>query len=589
MLKLMHYMNWKDIVASIICFGLLVLDVYVELLLPDYMGNMTTTLQNPNPDVSSILVDGGYMLLCAVSACLIMVVVYFLSAKVGAGFSKRLRAAIYTKVQRLSEKDVETFSTSSLITRTTNDVNQITMLITMGTSLMFKAPVLAVWAIFKILGKGNDAWTIAVGIAVAVLVVAIAVLGSLVIPKFKVMQAKIDKVNSAAREDIQGLRVIKAFNAEGYQGAKFEAANRDLTKTSFFTGVVMGFASPLMTAIMSGLPLSIYWIGAYSIHAAEGGDKITVFSNMMVFSSYSAQVIMGFLMLVMIIMFAPRSFVSAKRVEEVLSYKDTLVEGTFEGETETTGELVFDDVTFGYDNPDKTAHENVLTDISFHIKRGETFAIIGPTGSGKSTIINLAMRFYDPDSGSITLDGHPLKDYKFHPLYERLALVPQKAVLFTGTIDQNIRYGESLGYQDDDVRKAIRIAHAEEFIAKKEGGLDGEIDQGGKNVSGGQKQRLSIARALARNPEILILDDSLSALDFKTDYEVRKSLAEEYKGVTKIIVAQRVGSIKDADQILVLDNGRAVGLGKHQDLLRDCPLYREIAESQFGKEALENE
>lgn len=588
MIKLFRYLSWKDIIAIFLCFGLVTLSVYLELLIPDYMGDMSTQLLATEIDMGSILVSGGYMLLCAISTCLVMVLVYFLSAQVGSRFSKSLREALYSKVQRLSEKDIEAFSTASLITRTTNDVTQITILLTMGMSLVFKAPVMAIWAIIKILGKGNDSWTIAVGVAVAILIVAIAIIGSLALPKLKLVQSKVDKVNAMSRENIQGLRVIKAFNAESYQGGKFEKANHDLTKTNTFTGVVMGFASPLITAIMSGLPLAIYYLGALSISQMTNRvEQITTFSNMMVFSSYSAQVIMGFLMLIMVFLFSPRSFVSAKRVSEVLYAKESLVEGTFAGETEEQGTIVFDHVSFGYDNPDKTDHENVIKDISLSIKKGETFAIIGPTGSGKSTLVGLLMRYYDPSEGKILLDGVNLPEYKFRNLYGKIALVPQKATLFSGSIKENIAYGESNGYSDEDIAKALRISHSEEFISKKDAGIDSKIEQGGKNVSGGQKQRLSIARALARDPEILILDDSLSALDFKTDFEVRKALNEEYKGVTKIIVAQRIGSIKEADQILVLDNGAIAGLGKHEELLKSCPLYQEIAQSQLSKEELE--
>lgn len=587
MFKLLKNLRWKDWIGIIVTLGLVVLSVWLELLIPDYMGSLSKNLLSQSTDMSLIWKDGGMMLLCAVATCLDMCVVYFISARVGSNFSKTLHSKLYAKVQRLSEKDIENFSTASLITRTTNDINQITQLLTMGMSLIFKAPIMAIWAIFKILGKGNDAWTIAVGVAVAFLVVMISILGSLVLPKFKLIQTQIDKVNAMSREDISGLRVIKAFNAESYQGAKFDKANDALTKTNIFTGQVMNALNPVMSAIMSGLPVAIYWIGAYSIHEASALDKLEIFSNMMVFSSYSSLVIMGFLMLVIVFMISPRSFVAAKRVNEVLDAKDSIEEGTFTGPTEEKGELEFKNVSFGYDNEDKTIQENVLTNISFTVKKGETLAIIGPTGSGKSTLVRMAMRFYDPKEGEILLDGHSLKEYNFHTLYNKIALVPQKAVLFSDTIKGNILYGQSEGYNEKSLQKALRISQSEEFVSKKEEGLNSEIEQGGKNVSGGQKQRLSIARALARNPEILILDDSLSALDFKTDFEVRKALKNEYKDTTKVIVAQRVGSIKDADQILVLDEGKIVGLGKHEELLKNCPLYQEIAKSQLSKEELE--
>lgn len=587
MFKLLKHLSLKDWIGIVIALGLVVLSVYLELLIPDYMGSMSNSLLSTDANINSILVDGGYMLLCAVATCLDMAIVYFISARISANFSKKLRSLLYSKVQKMSEHDIEAYSIPSLITRTTNDITQITNLLTMAMSLTFKSPILAIWSIFKILGKGNDEWTIAVGVAVAFLIVTIAIIGSLAIPKFKRIQNQIDSINAMSREDIQGLRVIKAFNAEDYQAKKFDKANKDLTKTNNFTGILMSVLSPVMTAIMSGLPVAIYWIGAYSIHAAnEAPEKLTTFSNMIVFSSYSTMVIMGFLSMVFFLIMSPRGFVAAKRVSEVLSSEYSIKEGKFDEKTERTGEIVFEHVSFGYDNEDKTVQEDVLSDISFSLKKGETLAIIGPTGSGKSTLVKMAMRFYDPKSGEVSIDGVSLKEYTFDALYNKIALVPQKATLFSGSIANNILYGESEGYSKESLEKAIRISHSEEFINKKEEGLNSKIEQGGKNVSGGQKQRLSIARALARNPEILVLDDSLSALDFKTDFEVRKALHDEYPETTKIIVAQRIGSIKEADQILVLDEGKVVGLGKHEELLASCPLYKEIAESQLSQEEL---
>lgn len=584
LLKSLRPLDWLLI---FITMGLVVLSVYLELLIPDYMGDMTRALTSSTANQSEIWKAGGYMLLCSISTCLVMTIVYFLSAKIGAHFSYSLRKRLYQKVNEMSEEEIEHFSTASLITRTTNDINQITMLLMMGMSLIIKSPVMAVWAILKILGKGNDAWTIAVGIAVAFLIVTIAIIGVLVIPKFKKVQTQIDKVNALSREDLEGLRVIKAFNAEKFREDKFEKANDELTKTNTFTGLLMGISSPLMTAIMSGLPIAIYWIGAYAIHEAGNmEEKALVFSNMMVFSSYSTLVIMGFLMMVMVFMFSPRSIVAMKRVNEVLSSKTKIQEGCFDKETPIKGELEFKNVSFGYNNEDKTVQENVLSNISFKICKGETLAIIGPTGSGKSTILNLVMRFYDPSEGEILLDGVNLKNYRFSTLYEKIAIAPQKAVLFKGDIKENALYGESHSYNDKSLKLALDVSHSEEFIAKKENGLNSEIEQGGKNVSGGQKQRLSIARALARNPEILLFDDSLSALDYKTDFEVRKALKEKYASTTKIIVAQRIGSIKDASLILVLDEGKVVGLGKHEDLLKTCSLYQEIASSQLNEEEL---
>ncbi|MGB4659055.1 MAG: ABC transporter ATP-binding protein, partial [Mobilitalea sp.] len=479
------------------------------------------------------------------------------------------------------------FSTSSLITRSTNDITQIQMLVTMGLQMIIKAPILAVWAIIKISDKGTE-WSLATGVAMIVLMVMIAFIMIFVVPEFRKMQVLTDNLNRVTRENLTGLRVVRAYNAEDYQEEKFEAANRDITNANLFTSRATSVMMPAMTLIMSGLSLSIYWIGAYLINDAAPMERLTLFSNMVVFSSYAMQIIMAFIMLVMVFMQLPRAAVSAKRVNEVLDTKPTISNGTLtKGKTGISGEVIFKNVSFKY--PD--AAEYVIKNVNFTAQQGQTVAFIGSTGSGKSTLINLIPRFFDCTEGEVLIDGVNVKEYSQEALYNKIGYVSQKAVLFRGTVSSNVAYGENgqNNYSEADIKKAIHIAQATDFVESMEGGYQSLISQEGANVSGGQKQRLAIARAICRKPEIYIFDDSFSALDYKTDRILRSVLKQETAGVTSMIVAQRIGTIMDADKIVVLEEGNVVGIGTHRELLNSCEVYKEIAMSQLSKEELDNE
>jgi len=513
------------------------------------------------------------MLLCTLGSLVAAVIVGYFAAMIGARFSRRLRSLLFNKVESFSMEEINRFSTDSLITRSTNDITQVQMLIAMGLQLMIKAPITAVWAITKIAGKGYE-WTLATGVAVAILVVMIGTLMVFVIPRFKKMQTLIDNMNRVTRENLTGLRVVRAYNAEDYQEEKFEQANNELTDTQLFVSRAMAIMMPVMTLIMSGMSLAIYWIGAYLIDAAQIMDTLPIFSNMVVFMQYSVQVIMSFMMLVMIFIMLPRASVSAKRIREVLETEPTILDGSrTSGLTGLRGEVTFKNVSFKY--PD--AAEYVLEDINFTVKQGETVAFIGSTGSGKSTLINLVPRFFDATEGEILIDGVNIREYTQEALHNKIGYVPQKAVLFKGTVESNVQFGDNNG----DVQKAIEIAQAADFA----GGIE-SIAQSGTNVSGGQKQRLAIARAVCRRPEIYIFDDSFSALDYKTDRILRSVLKKETAGVTSMIVAQRIGTIMDADQIIVLDEGKVVGCGRHKELLKNCEVYKQIAISQLSEEEL---
>lgn len=587
MLKLFKFFRIRDWLLILAILALVFVSVYLDLRIPDYMTDLTKQLQIDTTDMSQIWLIGFEMLGCALGSAGVTFLMGFFSSYIAASLSKTLRLQLYGKVESMSERDIERFSTASLITRTTNDVSWIQNFFSMGLGILLKAPVLAVWAIIKIFDKGTTGWVISTGVAVAIMVVAVSIIIAYSLPKFRIVQKQIDDVNLIARENINGLRVIKAFNAENKRTEEFEKVNTHLTKTNTATGLAMAVMSPLMTGIMTGLTLAIYWIGASAINdAASPNDKVTLFSNMIVFSSYAMKVVMAFMMLIIIFMIMPRALASGKRISEVIFSPVSIKEGKEEGPTEVTGEVEFKNVSFSYSA--EGSEEKILDGLSFKVEKGKTLAIIGATGSGKSTLANLAVRTYDATAGEILIDGMPIQDYRFHSLYERIAIIPQKAVLFSGTIQENILYGESRGGSEKDLEKAIRVSQAEEFIEKKEQGVASTIEQGGKNVSGGQKQRLAIARALARNPEIVIFDDSFSALDYKTDLTLRNELAKEYPGMTKIIIAQRVGTIKNADEILVLDNGKIVGIGRHEDLLVTCPIYKEIALSQLSEEELAN-
>ena len=588
MLRLFKYLKAKDYLALVVAIILIVFGVMLDLKLPDYMSDLTKLFYSPNYQLSDVALPGIKMLLCAVGSGIISAIVGFLSAVLSSNFAKYVRYALFSKVLSLSQSEIDNFSTASLITRTTNDVTQMQMTIAMGMQVMVRAPITAVLAIIKIIDKGTTGWVMATGISVGVLIIVLAIIVSLCLPRFRKVQILTDAVNGVSRENLTGLRVIKAFNAEKYQLNKFEKVNTDLTKNNLFTSVATALLNPLMMLIMNGLSLAIYWIGAYTINNAVSLEsQEQIFSNMIVFSSYAMQVVMAFLLLVAIFMIVPRAMVSGKRINQVLRTKIDIKEGSFNEQTEIKGELEFKHVTFSYNDEKDEDNEEVLQDISFKVERGKTLAFIGATGSGKSTLVNLAVRFYDPDQGEILLDGVNIKDYTFKNLYNRFGYVSQKSIMFNGSVKENIFYGQSLATEDEEnLLQSLNVSQAEEFVNSKPGKEEYIIEQGGKNLSGGQKQRLSIARAIARKPEILIFDDSFSALDYKTDLKVRTLLNEKMKDTTKIIVAQRIGTIKNADEIIVLDEGKIVGKGTHEELLKNCKVYQEIALSQLDKEEL---
>ncbi|WP_195513402.1 ABC transporter ATP-binding protein [Turicibacter sanguinis] len=572
--------------GMIVCLIFIVTQVWLDLKLPDYMSEITRLVQTEGSAMGDIWVQGSYMLFCALGSLISAVIVGFFAARIAATLSKRLRESLYTKVESFSMQEINQFSNASLITRSTNDITQVQMVFAMGLQVMIKAPILAVWAILKILGK-NFEWSLVTAGAVCVLLVMLSIILIFAVPKFKIIQGLTDNLNLVTRENLTGIRVVRAYNAENYQEEKFENANNILTRTHLFTGRIMAIMGPGMTLIMSGLSLAIYWIGAYLIEAADRMDKIGLFSDMVVFSSYSIQVVMAFMMLTMIFIMLPRATVSAKRIMGVLNTPLSIVDGTKQAPSDRVGEVEFRNVSFKY--PD--AEEYVIENISFKANRGETVAFIGSTGSGKSTLINLVPRFYDATEGEVLVDGMNVKDYKQSDLNNKLGYVSQKAVLFAGTVESNIAFGDN-GRQMaklDQVKKAITIAQGRDFVEKMDRTYHSSIAQGGSNVSGGQKQRLAIARAICRDPEIYIFDDSFSALDYKTDRVLRAALRQETKDATHLIVAQRIGTIIHADKIIVLDEGKMVGIGTHQELLKNCEVYRQIAYSQLSKEELEHE
>ena len=585
MLKLIKNLTKRELLYALFCVILIVGQVWLELKIPDYMSEITVLVQTEGSKMSDIILNGGYMILCALGSLIFAVGAGYFAAYIASEFSKNTRKKIFDKVQNLDTEEIKDFQTSSLITRTTNDVTQIEMLIAMGLQLLVKAPITAVWAITKILNKGWQ-WSAVTGVAVLILLSVITTLMIIVIPRFKLVQKLIDKINGLARENLTGIRVVRAFNAEKYQEDKFDKTNNDLTNLQLFNQKKFAIMMPVMYLIMYGLTLSIYFIGAGLIQNSLLADKITLFGNMIVFSSYAMQVIMSFLMLAMIFMIVPRADVSAKRINEVLDTKQKIIPGTFDGKTEEKGTVEFKNVSFKY--PD--ADEYVLENISFKVNQGETIAFIGSTGSGKSTLINLVPRFYDATEGEVLIDGINVKDYKFEALNNKLGYVPQKAVMFAGTVNYNISYGDNGKGEKSQtkIEEAAKVAQASEFIEKMDDKYETHIAQGGTNVSGGQKQRLAIARAIARDPEIYIFDDSFSALDYKTDAVLRKELKNYTKNATSLIVAQRIGTIMNADKIVVLDSGKCVGMGTHKELLKTCDVYKQIALSQLSKEELEN-
>ncbi|MFJ5760866.1 ABC transporter ATP-binding protein [Neobacillus sp. NPDC093182] len=584
MLKIFKYLQKKEWLLVLCSLVFIVTQVYLDLKLPDYMREVTVLVQTEGSKMSEVLLNGGYMILCAVGSMVAAMIVGFFAAKVAASFSVRLRAMVFEKTMSFSMEEINGFSTPSLITRSTNDITQIQMLIAMGLQVVIKAPILAVWAIFKIMGKSWQ-WTATTGIAVAILILMLTILIFVAMPKFKVIQSLTDNLNTVSRENLSGIRVVHAYNAQKYQEAKFEKANDELTKTNLFTSRTMAIIMPTMGIIMSGMSLAIYWIGAYLINDAALPNRLSLFSDMVVFSSYAMQVIMAFMMLSFVFIMLPRASVSARRINEVLDIEATIIDGNVtEGSKGHSGEVEFRNVSFKY--PD--ASDYILRDVSFTAHKGETVAFIGSTGSGKSTLLNLIPRYFDATEGEVLVDGVNVKYYQQEALRNKLGYVSQKAVLFSGTVSSNVAYGESgENSAEDHIKKAVDIAQGTEFVEKMENQYNSSISQGGTNISGGQKQRLSIARAVYRRPEIYIFDDSFSALDYKTDRTLRSVLKKETSDATTLIVAQRIGTIKDADKIVVLDDGEVVSIGSHHELMRNCEVYQEIAYSQLSKEELE--
>ena len=586
MIKLLKNLTKKEWFLALISLILIIVQVWLELKMPDYMSEITVLVQTEGSKMSDIIKNGAYMLGCAFGSLVSAVIVGYLVATVAASFSKSVRKKLFDKVEDLAMSEVKGFSTSSLITRTTNDITQVQMLVAMGLQLMIKAPITAIWAITKILNKSWQ-WSMTTGIAVLILLTVISILTIIVMPRFKIVQKLTDKINGVTRENLTGIRVVRAFNAEIYQENKFEDVNTKLTNQQMYNQKKFAIMQPVMYLVMYFLTLAIYFIGAYLIRDASMVNKLGLFGDMVVFSSYAMQVIMSFLMLAMIFMMSPRAQVSANRINEVLDTDITIKDGNINtNKTNEVGTVEFKNVSFKY--PD--ADEYLLKNISFKANKGETVAFIGSTGSGKSTLINLVPRFYDATEGEVLVDGVNVKDYTQEFLHNKIGYVPQKAVMFNGTVNSNIAYGDNGKgkISEEKIKKAIEVAQGKEFVEKMNEKYDTHIAQGGTNVSGGQKQRLAIARAIARNPEIYIFDDSFSALDYKTDSLLRKALKEYTKDATSLIVAQRIGTIMNADKIIVLEDGVSVGMGTHKELLKNCDVYKEIALSQLSKKELEN-
>ena len=586
MLKLLKDFTKKDYLIIFIIILLIIFQVWLDLRLPDYMSQITVLVQSEGSQMSEILEQGGYMLFCAGGSLVSAIIVGYLASLLSASFSRTLMKKLFEKVENFGMEEINKFSTSSLITRTTNDVTNIQMFISMGLQMLIKAPITAVWAVLKILNKSWQ-WSAVTGVAVLFLLVTVSILMFLVLPRFKRVQSLIDNINGLTRENLTGLRVVRAFNAEEYQQDKFEVGNKELTGTQLFNQRAMALMSPVMYLIMNLVTLAIYVVGSHLIDAAGMADKITLFGNMVVFSSYAMQVIASFLMLAVIFIMYPRASVSADRIAEVLDSQTHIKDGNINTDTtDKKGEIEFKNVSFKYPDGD----EYVLKNISFTAKKGETVAIIGSTGSGKTTLINLIPRFYDVTEGEVLVDGVNVKDYSQNFLHNKLGYVPQRAVMFSGSVNYNVSYGDNGKGEipEEKIKKAISIAQAKDFVEKMPEKYESHIAKGGTNISGGQKQRLAIARAIARSPEIYIFDDSFSALDYKTDFMLRDELNKYTKDSTNIIVAQRIGTILNADKIIVLENGECVGMGTHKELLENCKVYQEIAYSQLSKEELEN-
>lgn len=584
MLKLLKLLKKKQWALAAVSVFFVVTQVWLELTMPDYMADITRLVQTDGSTMQEILTAGGKMLACALGSLIASILTAICATRIAATFSAALREKLFRKVMSFSMEEIGHFSTASLITRSTNDVTQIQMLIAIGLQLLVKAPIMAVWAICKIANKQWE-WTFSTGVAVIVLLAVVGLCLLLVTPKFKKIQTLTDDLNRVTRENLTGLRVVRAYNAERYQETKFEHANQALTSTNLFAQRTLSFMMPSIQLVMSGLSLAIYWIGAVLINNARIGRKLNLFTDMMVFSQYAIQVVMSFMMLVMIFMLLPRASVSAKRIQAVLDTNPSIIDGTeTDSNCNASGTIEFKNVSFHY--PDE--EECVLKNITFTAKKGETVALIGSTGCGKSTVINLIPRFYDASEGQVLVDGIDVRKYPQKELRNKIGYVSQKATLFTGTIRSNVAYGDNgqPSASQEDVKNAIATAQATDFVENLGDQYDAYVAQGGSNFSGGQKQRISIARAIARHPEILIFDDSFSALDYKTDRILRKTLEETCKDTTRIIVAQRIGTIRDADQIIVLDEGKIAGIGRHEELMQTCDVYQQIALSQLSKEEL---
>ncbi len=585
MFKLLKNLKKRDVLLFLVVVAGICFQVWLDLKLPDYMSEITRLVQTEGSEMSEIIKNGALMMACALGSLAGAVLVGYLTANISASFSKSVRKTLFSKVENLSMAEIKKFSVASLITRTTNDITQVQMFLAMGMQMLVKAPITAVWAITKILDKSWE-WSTATAITVVLLLSIVITIMAIVVPRFKIIQKLTDRLNDVTRENITGIRVVRAFNAEKYEEKKFKKANDDLTDTQIFNQRALSILSPTIFFFMHSITVVIYVIGTYLISDADQMQKLTIFSNMVVFSSYATQVIMSFLMLAFTFMMIPRAQVSAVRINEVLDTELTIKEGENNvRKTPESGTVEFKNVSFKY--PD--AEEYILENISFKANQGDTVAFIGSTGSGKSTLINLIPRFYDVTSGEVLVDGINVKDYTFESLYNKLGYIPQKAVMFSGTVSSNVGFGENGKGETsaDEIVDAIKVAQGEDFVKKLDKSYLAHIAQGGTNISGGQKQRLAIARAIARNPEIYIFDDSFSALDYKTDANLRKALKSHTKNATSLIVAQRIGTIMNADQILVLDNGKCVGQGTHRELLEKCPVYRQIAESQLSADELE--
>ena len=584
MIKLLKRMRKKEWLMAGLCALLVLGQIYFDLRLPDYMSDLTVLIKTPGSTVSDIWGTGLEMLACTLASALLAIICGYLSSQIAAGFSYTVRERVFNQVADFGQKEMQQFSVPSLINRTTNDITQIQMLVAMGLQILIKSPVMAVWAVIKII---NKSWTLSIitaGFVVALLLMMVIVI-VVILPRVRRVQKLTDNINRVSRENLTGINVVHAYNAEDYQAEKFEEANDTLMKTQLFNQRALALLMPVVSFAMNALALVIYWVGASIVNNVAVTDmaaRISTFGDVVVFGTYATYVIMSIMMMVMVIMLLPSAQVSAGRINEVLEAKIDLREGTHSDAPEK-GTVEFKDVSFHY----PTSHKDVLEHISFKVKRGETIAFIGATGSGKTTLISLAARFYDTTSGQVLVDGRDVREYTFDALYDRIGYVTQKAVLFAGDIRENVLFGESRAEQtDENVKNAIELAQASEFVEKLPEGIGAPITQGGANVSGGQKQRLSIARALARKPEILIFDDSFSALDYKTDAMLRKGLSENLQGITCMIVAQRIGTIRDADKIVVLDEGKAVGIGTHDELMQNCSVYREIAMSQLSADEL---